>query len=614
MRIYEDLRGPQHRAALVQSAVGVVVLVLLGSFWHLQVMRGRHYQRLAENNHLRAVRIAASRGAIFDRRGRILAENRSSYNVVLSTEHSRDPEGTVSALARLLALDEGALHRRLSSAAPRPRALLVKADATEADVAVVDARRLEFPEAGVEVVPIRAYPLGSGAAHVLGRVGEISERQLQMPAFAGLEPGTIVGQAGLEFQYNHVLAGKDGVRRAVVNSRGAEVEEGERVLPADGPAVTLTLDAELQAIVEDEMAGLTGSVVALDPESGEVLALASLPAYDPNLFSTGIEPSAWSTLLGDPETPLLNRVIQGQYAAGSTFKIVVALAALEEGVITPATTLYCPGYLNVYGTVRRCNVSDGHGSIALVRALALSCNVYFYQVGIRLEIARLAGWARRMGLGAPTGIDLPGELGGLMPSPEWKLRVLGAPWFPGETVSVAIGQGQVLVTPLQMARVAALVANGGHLVRPYLTASTQGRAEPVQRPQRAALGLHPEWIAVVREGMAAVVREGTGQRAGVPGVAVAGKTGSSQVVTRERLERDPDARALQPHGWFVGFAPVDAPRVALAVLVEHGRSGGTSAAPLAGRILARYLGPGRGTASRLASHAGPASLARPGGV
>jgi penicillin-binding protein 2 len=613
MRIYEDLRGPQRRAALVQAAVSVTVLLLLGSFWHLQVLRGRHYQRLAENNHLRSVRIAASRGAIFDRRGRILAENRSSFNVVLSTEHARDPEGSLAALALLLAVDGEALRGRLfPPAAPRPRAVLVKADAGEADVAVVDARRLEFPEAAVDVVPIRAYPLGSCAAHILGRVGEITERQLQMPAFAGLEPGTIVGQAGLEFQYNQLLSGRDGVRRAVVNSRGAEVEEGERVLPENGPAVTLTLDADLQALVEEELQGLTGSVAALDPATGEVLALASRPAYDPNLFSTGIEPAAWWTLVNDAETPLLNRAIQGQYAAGSTFKIVVALAALEEGVVTPATTFYCPGYLNVYGTVRRCNVSEGHGNIGLVRALALSCNVYFYQAGIRLEISRLAAWGRRLGLGAPTGLDLPAELGGLMPSPEWKLRVLGAPWFPGETVSVAIGQGQVLVTPLQMARLAAVVANGGDLVRPFLTASTQGRAEPVLRPQRVALGLRPESIAAVREGMVAVVREGTGQRAGVAGVAVAGKTGSSQVVTRERLERDPTSRALQPHGWFVGFAPVDGPRVALAVLVEHGRSGGTSAAPVAGRILARYLGRQAGPPSRLAAGS-PASPPGPRG-
>ena len=272
-------------------------------------------------------------------------------------------------------------------------------------------------------------------------MGEATEKQLQSSSFEGVEPGTIVGQAGVEAHYNRLLMGQDGYRRAIVNSHGVEVGEAERQLPKDGPAATLTLDGKLQAAMEEAMAGLSGSAVALDPETGEILGMVSSPAYDPNLFSAGIDLGTWASLVRDPQTPLINRVIQGQYPAGSTFKVVTALAALQEGVITPRTTFHCPGYLNVYGTLLRCHKAEGHGTLDLVHAIALSCNVYFYQVGIRLEIERISRYAKMLGLGEMTGVDLPNEVSGLIPNPEWKLRVLKAPWFPGETVSVAIGQG-----------------------------------------------------------------------------------------------------------------------------------------------------------------------------
>jgi penicillin-binding protein 2 len=283
----------------------------------------------------------------------------------------------------------------------------------------------------------------------------------------------------------------------------------------------------------------------------------------------------------------MNRVIQGAYSPGSTFKVIAATAALEEGLITPATTFYCPGYLNVYNTTFHCRGGRGHGVMDLRRAIANSCNVYFYQVGIRLEIGRLAKWAKLMGLGAPTGVDLPHEASGLMPSPEWKMRLFKTPWYAGETVSVAIGQGQVSATPLQMARVTAVIASGGLLVSPHLVKAAAGgpRAES-PRP----LGIRPETIAAVKEGMCGVVAEGTGWRARLQTVAVCGKTGSAQVVSSSRLEKSPNAFEMQPHGWFLAFAPAGDPTIALAVLVEHGRSGGESAAPVARQILAHYFG------------------------
>jgi len=589
MRIYEDMRALQRRLSIIQGAMVVAMALLVAYFWHLQVLRVKHYRELAENNRMRSVVIPAPRGAVFDRSGRILVENRSSFNIVMTAEHNADLQSSVERMAKLLGVPLEQVRARMAGQGPRFRSVVVKADATEADVAAVEARRLEFQEATVEVVPMRSYPLGPGAAHSLGRVGEITDRQLQSALFEGIDPGIMVGQAGVEYQHNRLLMGRNGMRRVIVNSRGVEVDEAERVDPVDGPMVHLTIDIDVQSAMEEAMRGQSGSAVALDPETGEVLGLVSNPAYDPNLFATGIEPAVWNGLIRDPETPLVNRVIQGQYPAGSTFKIVTAVAALQEGVISPSTTYFCPGYLNVYGTMRRCHKAGGHGWVNLKQAIAGSCNVYFYHVGVKLEIDRIARYANLLGLGRPSGIDLPNEVGGLIPSTEWKRRTQKAVWYPGETVSVAIGQGQVLVTPVQMARLAAAIANGGRLVKPHLLKSVRGIPDAAPAIERVDLGLKPGVLEAVKAGMIAVVEEGTGRRTKLDGITIGGKTGSSQVVTHARLERDKDAHELQPHGWFVCFAPAENPRIAMAVLVEHGRSGAESAVPVAARILSRIF-------------------------
>jgi penicillin-binding protein 2 len=590
MRIYEDLRSLQRRLTAIQTGVLGIVLLLAAFFWHLQVLRGRYFRELAENNRIRVVTIPAPRGAILDRNGRILVENRSSFNIVLSPEHSENLRASIGRLARLLGIGVEQIQARLSAQGPRLRSVVVKADATAEDVASVEARRLEQPEAGVDVVPLRSYPLGAGAAHSLGRVGEITERQLQSATFSGIEQGALVGQAGIEYQYNRLLMGQDGMRRVIVNSRGVEAGEAEVIAPVDGPSINLTVDLQLQALMEEALKEQAGAAVALDPETGEILAMVSNPSYDPNLFSSGIEPTTWSGLVKDVETPLVNRAIQGQYPAGSTFKVVTALAALQEKVITPSTRFYCPGHLSVYNTVFRCHKAGGHGTVDLHWALTTSCNVYFYNVGIRLEIDRIARYATLLGLGRPTGVDLPNEMAGLIPSPDWKRRTQKTAWFGGETVSVSIGQGQVLVTAIQMARLAAVIANGGRLVRPHLLKSVRGMPQATPPAERTDLGFRPDVIGTVRDAMVSVVQEGTGWRARVPGVEVAGKTGSSQVVGHARLERDKTAREYQPHGWFICFAPAQNPKVAMAILVEHGRSGGESAAPVAAQILSRYFG------------------------
>jgi penicillin-binding protein 2 len=587
VRIYEDLRVVQTRLGVIQSVVAGLVVVVALYFWNLQVVRARYFKELAENNRTRAVTIAAPRGPLLDRAGRLLVENRPSFNVVITPEHSDDFDRTVARVARALRVGEAQIRERVARRSAPFRQVVLKADASLADVAAIEARRLELPEVSVEVVPLRSYPLASAAAHTLGRVGEVTERQLQQADFAGIEPGSLVGQAGVESQYNRSLMGKDGLRRVIVNSRGLEVQEAERHEPVDGPPLTLTLDAELQKAAEAAFQGRSGSAVALDPETGEILAMTSTPAYDPNRFTTGIEAGLWQKLSTDSATPLMNRVIQGTYAPGSTFKLVTATAALEEGVLTPDTTFYCPGYLSKYNTIFRCHRASGHGVVNVHQAIALSCNVFFYNVGIRLEIARIAAYAKRLGLGALTGVDLPHEASGLMPSPEWKLKAQKAPWYAGETVSVAIGQGQVSATPLQMARLAAVMANGGRLVHPHLVKSVGGVPMPWDAPKD--LALKPETLAVMRSGMKAVVAEGTGWRARIGGLEIAGKTGSAQVVAHARLEKAPRSPEFLPHGWFVCFAPADKPKIAMAVLVEHGGSGGEAAAPVAHEILMRYF-------------------------
>jgi penicillin-binding protein 2 len=589
MRIYEDLRGLQGRLAIIQWVMVGLMGLLTVNFWQLQVLRGKYYRNLAENNRIRPVAIPAPRGLLFDRNGRVLVDNRPSFNVVLTTEHTDHLEASVRRLGALLQIEPAAIREKLSQRkGPQFRAMVVKADASEQDVATVEARRLEQPEASVDPVPLRSYPLGQGAAHVLGRVGEITEKQLESKAYAGIEAGVTVGQAGVEAEHNRLLMGKDGLRRVVVNSRGVEVAEAERQPPVEGPSVSLTLDIKLQQALEEAMAGRPGSAVALDPRNGEILAMLSLPSYDPNEFAKGIEPAAWAALSKDPLTPLMNRVVQGQYSPGSTFKIPMALAALQEGVITPQTKFHCPGFLNVYNTTFRCHKVEGHGTVDLTRAIALSCNVYFYNVGIRLGIDRVSRYARRAGLAAPTGVDLPAEVSGLMPDPDWKRKVYKDKWYPSETVSISIGQGGVLATPLQMARLAALVANGGRLVQPHLIKAVAG--VPVPQAPVVDLGFHPSVVEGVRAGMAAVVSEGTGRRAGLAGIAVAGKTGSAQVVTHARFEADKKAHHVQPHGWFICFAPAENPTIAMAVLVEHGTAGGQSAAPVAGQVLSRFFG------------------------
>ena len=587
MKIYEDLRSTQQRLDGIQNGLLVVVAVLLLQFWLLQGVNSKKYRELAENNRIRTLSIAAPRGTLTDRNGHILAENKPAFKIVVTMGPAASVENISGPLASLLKIDEAEIRQKLEKPRAAYQPVTIKPKASFEDVAAVEARRREMPEVTVEVVPVRSYPQARRAAHVVGRVGEVTDRQLKQPAFADFEPGRVVGQSGLEALYNDALTGTDGLRRVVVNSRGVEVELSEDQPARAGGTVELTLAADLQAVMEEAFKDRAGSAVALDPFTGEILGLVSSPAFDPNSFSSGIERTLWESLTRDPETPLFNRAVQGQYAPGSLFKVVVATAGLEEGLITPETTVFCPGYASIYGHVFKCNRPAGHGIVSLARALSESCNVFFYQLGARLEIQRLAAYARKFGLGSLTAVDLPNEASGLIPDPAWKERLFKAPWYPGETISVSIGQGQVLATPLQMARMMAVIANGGRLVQPHIVRLVSGKPVPYEPPR--SLGLKPSTLAAIRKGLFMAVNSGgSAQRAQISDLVVAGKTGSAQVVSSSKLKKDIDT--IQPRAWFAGFAPLDNPRIALAVLVEHGGSGGAAAAPVALTILENFFG------------------------
>jgi len=587
MKIYEDLRSTQDRLDGLQNGLLVLVALLLLQFWLLQGVNSKKYREMAENNRIRTLSIAAPRGTLTDRNGHILAENKPAFRIVVTMGPTASIDNIARPLASLLKIDEAEIRQKLGKPRAAYQPVTIKPKATFEDVAAVEARRLEMPGVSVEVVPLRSYPQSGSAAHVVGRVGEVTDRQLKQPAFADFEPGRVVGQSGLEALYNEALTGTDGLRRVVVNSRGVEVELSEDQPARAGGAVELTLAADLQAVMEEAFKNRAGSAVALDPFTGEILGLVSSPGFDPNSFSSGIERSVWESLTRDPETPLFNRAVQGQYAPGSLFKVVVAAAGLEEGLITPDTTIFCPGYASIYGHVFKCNRTAGHGAVSVGRALGESCNVFFYQLGSRLEIQRLAIYAKKFGLGGVTGVDLPNEASGLVPDPAWKERSLKAPWYPGETISVSIGQGQVLATPLQMARMMAVIANGGRLVQPHIVRLVAGRPIPYESPR--SLGFRPSTLAAIRRGLFMAVNSGgSAQRAQISDLIVAGKTGSAQVVSSAKLKKDIDS--IQPRAWFAGFAPLDNPRIALAVLVDHGGSGGTAAAPVALTIFEKFFG------------------------
>ncbi|RMF87431.1 MAG: penicillin-binding protein 2, partial [Nitrospirae bacterium] len=579
-------------ALLFLGLAGVVARL-----WYLQVLEGERYQHLANRNIYRVVRLPALRGAIRDRNGVVLAGNRPAYDLVAIPEDLADRRHCPPALRRLFPEEadrfDALLARARKRRIPSFRPVVLKEDLPWEQMAQVERLAPEMPGITIRPVPVRHYPEGSLAAHLLGYVGKISERQLASPDYAGYHATDEVGQSGVERVYERILRGRDGHKLIQVDSLGRE----QRVLsvepPQAGADLYLTLDARLQREAERLLGERTGAVVALDPRSGAVLALASHPTFDPNLFAAGLGGEQWRRLRRDPTVPLMDRAIQGQYPPGSVFKLVLAAAALEEDLGN--VQFFCDGGLEYHGRRYRCWKRWGHGLTDLRRSLVESCDVFYYELGLRLGIDRIARYARRLGLGRPTGIDLPGEASGLIPDRAWKRRRHHEPWWGGETLSASIGQGFVLATPVQLARMVAAIADRGILRRPYVAAAAGRGPTPEPLGRAKAVGVLPLSVAhleSLRAAMEAAVmgRHGTGRRARVKGIRVAGKTGTAQVVGMEEQAAEAKGkRRHRDHALFVCFAPVEAPTIAIAVVVEHGGHGGESAAPIAGALLDYYF-------------------------
>ncbi|MGB3561457.1 MAG: penicillin-binding protein 2 [Thermoanaerobaculia bacterium] len=584
-------RVREHRDALLrrlpalQIAVAAAMVVVVGSYWFVQVVQGDYYRELAENNRLRELPVEAARGLIFDRESRLLVENVPSYNLLLEVSRSRDVAMSLEFAAGILGRPESELEDVLERhrAAVPFRPILVAEDLTLSDVAKFSASALEHPEFEIDVTHLRLYRFGRIAAHALGHLGQVSEADLKRSE-SPYRVGDLVGKSGVEHSYDIDLKGRDGERVVIVDSRGRLLEEHDQEPAVVGNDLSLALSVELQQEAARFFEGKTGAVVALDPRTGEVVALLSSPSFDPNLFSRRLDRDAWRQLVDDPRHPLQNRSIQNAYPPGSVFKIVMAVAGLSEKVVAPHHRVFCPGSTEIYNRRFRCWKRGGHGWMDLRSALIESCDVYFYHLGKSLGIDSIARYSRLLGFGRPTGLDIPGEKGGLVPDPEWSLERRGTPWYPGETISVAIGQGPVLVTPMQMASAMATVANGGFRVTPHLVDS-QAAPEPESLP------LDPAVLDFVREALWAVVNErGTGARARVAGLDVAGKTGTAQVVAQAtRIESEDLPSEQRDHAWFASFAPVDDPRLVVVVFVEHGGKGSASAAPLAKQLYEIYF-------------------------
>ncbi|HZI65985.1 MAG TPA: penicillin-binding protein 2 [Thermoanaerobaculia bacterium] len=598
LRVRENRRELTSRIDVARIVVGAVFAVLASAYWYVQIVRGDHYFGLSENNRIRSVKLTAPRGYVLDRDGSVLVENEPAYSLLLYRREAKDLARSTDFVIRLLGIPAEQVRariergRRYAEFVPIP----IAENLTLEEVAAVQARAPEHPEFAIGVSQRRLYKRGGSAAHVLGYLAEATPVQIRESKNA-YRLGDWIGQKGIERTYEKLLGGTNGERRVVVDSNAREIREESRLESRPGQNLFLTVHRELQELAEECFAEQVGSAVALDPKTGEILALVSSPSYDPNWFTRRVTAGEWSGLMSDPNHPLQNRAIQNTYSPGSVFKVFLAYGALASGEVDPNATVYCPGQAVYYGRAFRCHRRGGHGSVNLRDAIKVSCDVYFYALGRRLGVDGIARIARAFGFGEPTGLDLAHEKPGLVPSEEWARTKRRARWYPSETISVAIGQGPVLVTPLQVARALAGLIEGGRLPTPHLFFASQdprtGTRLRYEAQPKKSLELDPKRLAIVKSGMWAVLNEpgGTAFGSRVPGLAAAGKTGTVQVAGRNAVPRaGVDRRRLEDHAWFAAFAPMDDPKIVVVVFVEHGGHGSSAAAPIARLLLAKYFG------------------------
>lgn len=575
-------KSEPEKILILSYIVIAAFLLLVMRLWQLQILRGGEYRKLSEANRLRIVNVPAPRGIIYDRNGTPLVKDSPyCYASVIPDEFDKN---RVALLAKVLNVPVEEVFEKINRPGLSPFVpVRLKQGLSLKEIAYIEARRSDFPGLIIEAEVNREYPYGDVAAHLLGYLGKPSPSQSKEPAFKDIPPDMFIGQWGVEKLFDNSLRGIPGKRIIEVNALGREIRMLQETPPVKGKDITLSIDINLQEEAEKAFGERAGALVALKPDSGEVLGLISKPSFDPNLFTKGIDPDTWADITKDRRNPMLNRALQSQYPPGSTFKIVSAIGGIEEGVITPDTKVECRGGIRYGKWNFGCWRKHGHGIISLHRAIVESCDVFFYEVGKRLGIDKIYAYATGLGLGRKTGIELGNERQGLIPNTKWKLEKKKLPWFLGETFNAAIGQGYVGVTPIQQAEMISAVANGGVLYRPNLIKGSQ----PIVYGR---IKINPENLEIVKKGLFGVVNEpsGTGGAAKSYLTTIAGKTGTAQVVTI-RKGGQYSSQKFRDHAWFVAFAPVEKPEIALAVLVEHGGHGGAAAAPIAKTAIEAYM-------------------------
>jgi len=589
-----------------QRITGVMFLVAAAFFllfirlFHLQVIKGEVFRRLSENNCIRLQRIDAPRGFIFDRNGKLMVDNRPSFNLSIIAKDAKPIGQTIDKLSQYINVSSDVLiskiarHNSVSSYKP----VLLKRDIGRDALAVIEAHKYELPGIIVNVNPRRHYIYRQRAAHLLGYLSEINTDELKGGKYPGYRFGDFVGKVGVEKGYEQLLRGKCGGRQVEVNASGQVVKILKTVDAQPGHNIYLTIDLDLQNSAEKLLEGFAGSVVAIEPATGHILALASSPSFDQNTFVSGMTHKEWNALTSNPFRPMENKALQGEYPPASTYKIITAMAGLEERVIDEKTSFFCPGYWKYGDRKFRCWKKGGHGRVNVVRALTESCDVFFYQVGHKLGVDRLARYANACGLGSPTGINLDHEAQGLIPTASWKKERTGIAWQRGETLSIAIGQGYNLVTPVQMLVLTAAIGSGGIRRIPLILKTIKtAEGEVVTSTMGRVAGKLPagaRTLKIIKKGLWGVVnnRAGTANKSRIQGIEISGKTGTVQLVSRKKgdtaREKDKPVH-LKPHAWFIAYAPSDSPKLAVVVIVEHGEHGSSTAAPIARELIKSFV-------------------------
>ncbi len=584
----------QVKLTVVQYVILAIFLVLGYGLWRLQVAGHDDYAKQAEQNRVRQIPILAPRGKLLDREGRIIVDNYPSFSALLLRDQTKDLLTDADKIASGLHMDADEVRTRIAkfARAPQYQPIILKDDITPDELAFIESHHNELPELDTIMSHRRLYPKGGFMAHVIGYVGEINEDMLNQEKFQFYNPGDVVGMAGVEREYNDWLMGKNGSRNAIVTARGKEVGVMSETPAVPGKPLKLTIDLDLQIAAEEALGDKNGAIVAMDPRTGEVLAMVSRPTFDPNAFAVRITRKEWNELVTDPAKPLLNKAIQAQLAPGSTFKIIMAMAGVQEG-IAQTLNVHCNGGAEFYGRRFGCWVKGGHGSVDLTKAIYQSCDVFFYTLAEKLGIERIAKYATMLGLGQKTGIDLPNEVSGVMPSEEWKIKNYKQKWYAGETISVGIGQGAVATTPVQLMRAIGAIAMGGKMVVPHVVDPTTLPPEMVQvshvNEGTKQIDLNPEgWVTITNAMARVLLPEGTAPSAHIPGMEIAGKTGSAQIVSLANRARFANKEEFAQNGWFVGFTPRREPEIIVVCLFQGGEHG-RLAARVATLVLKAYV-------------------------